>query len=109
MSPIERPSSNTLTRGAKGGAVALVGQAAQLIIQFVGTIVLARLLSPDDFGIFAMLTVFLGIGELIRDFGMPTAALQARSRAASVQRILGNCSAQHRGRLGAAACHTTNR
>jgi len=68
-----------LTRGAKGGAVALAGQAAQLVIQFIGSVVLARLLSPDDFGIFAMLTVFLGIGELIRDFGMPTAALQARN------------------------------
>ncbi|WP_078117964.1 lipopolysaccharide biosynthesis protein [Thiosocius teredinicola] len=75
----ERLKTDTLSKGAKGGAVALVGQGAQLVIQFVGTVVLARLLSPDDFGIFAMLTVFLGIGQLIRDFGMPTAALQARS------------------------------
>lgn len=75
----ERQPTNTLSRGAKGGAVALVGQALQLVIQFVGTVVLARLLSPEDFGIFAMLVVFLGIGELIRDFGMPTAALQARN------------------------------
>ncbi|TVT52989.1 MAG: lipopolysaccharide biosynthesis protein [Azoarcus sp. PHD] len=75
----ERPPASTLVKGAKGGAVALAGQAAQLVIQFVGTVVLARLLSPEDFGVFAMLVVFLGIGELIRDFGMPTAALQAKS------------------------------
>src|SRR5690606_36313262 len=70
---------STLAQGARGGAVALAGQVAQLVIQFVGAVVLARLLSPEDFGIFAMLTVFLGIGALIRDFGMPTAALQARN------------------------------
>lgn len=72
-------SASTLSKGAKGGAIALAGQFAQLLIRFVGAIVLARLLSPEDFGLFAMLAVFIGIGEMIRDFGMPTAALQARN------------------------------
>jgi PST family polysaccharide transporter len=75
----EHQPANTLVRGARGGAMALTGQAIQLVINFAGAVVLARLLSPEDFGIFAMLTVFLGIGELIRDFGMPTAALQAKN------------------------------
>jgi PST family polysaccharide transporter len=74
----ERLETNTLYEGAKGGAVTLAGKATELVIQFVGTVVLARLLSPDDFGVFAMLTVFMGIGVVIRDFGMPTAALQAK-------------------------------
>lgn len=71
--------TGTLSRGAKGGAVTLAGRFGQLLIRFVGAVVLARLLSPEDFGLFAMLTFFIGIGELIRDFGMPTAALQARN------------------------------
>lgn len=79
MSSTGRLATNTLVQGARGGAVALSGQVAQMGISFAGSVVLARLLSPEDFGIFAMLTVFLGIGELIRDFGMPTAALQAKN------------------------------
>lgn len=67
-----------LQRGARGGVVALAGQGMQLVIQFAGTVILARLLSPEDFGLYAMLIVFLGVGVLIQDFGMPTAALQAR-------------------------------
>lgn len=71
--------TDTLSRGAKGGAIALAGRLAQLVIRLAGAVVLARLLSPEDFGLFAMLTVFIGIGDMIRDFGMPTAALQARN------------------------------
>lgn len=48
-------------------------------VQLVGTIVLSRLLAPEDFGLVAMVGVFLILGELLRDFGIPTAALQART------------------------------
>lgn len=72
-------AASTLNKGAKGGAIALLGRFIQLFLHLVGMVVLARLLSPEDFGLFAMLTVFIGIGNLIRDFGMPTAALQARN------------------------------
>lgn len=50
-----------------------------MVVQFIGTIVLARLLSPDAFGLLAMVTVLMGIGSLIRDFGMGTASLQEKS------------------------------
>lgn len=38
-------------------------------INFILTIVLARLLSPEDFGLFAMITVFSNFGMLFKDFG----------------------------------------
>lgn len=38
-------------------------------VSFILTIVLARLLSPDDFGLFAMITVFSSFGMLFKDFG----------------------------------------
>ncbi len=50
-----------------------------MALQFAGTIVLARLLSPDAFGLLAMVTIFMGLGALIRDFGMGTASLQERT------------------------------
>ncbi|MBO0594578.1 lipopolysaccharide biosynthesis protein [Nesterenkonia sp. E16_10] len=47
-------------------------------LQLVGAIVLARLLNPDAYGLIAMVTVLMGLGALIRDFGMGTASLQER-------------------------------
>ena len=45
----------------KGGAVSLIAKGLALIIQFISVVVLARLLSPDDFGIYTMATVFTSI------------------------------------------------
>lgn len=69
--------SQALSQGARGGAITLAGEATKLIVQVAGLLVLSRLLSPEDFGIVAMATVFLALGELLRDFGIPTAALSA--------------------------------
>ena len=41
--------------------------------------VLARLLSPRDFGLVSMVAVFTGILNLFRDFGLSTAAIQRTS------------------------------
>ncbi|WP_244930155.1 lipopolysaccharide biosynthesis protein [Nocardioides sp. W7] len=71
--------SDTLQRGVRGASVTLGGQGALLLIQLAGTIALSRLLSPDDFGLFALVLVFMAFGELLRDMGMPAAALQAKS------------------------------
>lgn len=65
-----------MRRGAIG---TLAGQAARLGVQLITVVVLARLLSPEDFGVFAMVAVAVGIAEIVRDFGLGTAALQAPS------------------------------
>lgn len=70
--------SDAAQRGARGASAISIGQFCKLGIQLAGTVVLSRLLSPADFGLVALVTVFLALGELVRDFGMPTAALQAR-------------------------------
>jgi PST family polysaccharide transporter len=68
-----------LARGARGGGAIVFGQFTKLAIQLTGVMVLSRLLSPDDFGLVAMVAVFLAAGDLFRDFGLPTAALQAKT------------------------------
>ena len=72
-------TSSTLARGVWGAGISMVGQIIVIVIQLLGTIVLSRLLAPADFGLVAMVAVFMAIGALIRDFGMPTAALAAPS------------------------------
>lgn len=45
-------------------------------VQFLVTVVLARLLTPDDFGLIAMLLVFTSIGTLLVDSGFGAALVQ---------------------------------
>ena len=40
---------------------------------------LVRLLSPRDYGLLALVLVVVGVGEILRDFGLSTAAIQAKT------------------------------
>ena len=62
---------------ARGGLVTLGAQGIRIVIQFASTVILARLLSPDDFGLFALVLVVVNAGELVRDFGLTPASIQA--------------------------------
>lgn len=46
---------------------------------FISNIVLARLLSPDDFGCIGMLLVFINISDAIVDGGFDSALIQKRA------------------------------
>ncbi len=67
------------TSGRSAGAVTLLAQLSRIAIQLVSLILLSRILTPDDFGIFAIALVILGVGELVRDAGLTTASIQAKS------------------------------
>ncbi len=71
-------SATALTRGARGGGLTLSGNIAIMVIQFLSVVVLSRMLEPSDFGLVAMANVFIALGNLFRDFGMPMAALQSK-------------------------------
>lgn len=70
------PSSLAHT-AARGAAVTAAGQGVRVGLQLVGLVVLARLLSPSDYGLFAMVVLIIGVGEVFRDFGLSSAAVQA--------------------------------
>ncbi|MDO8121487.1 lipopolysaccharide biosynthesis protein [Isoptericola sp. b490] len=65
-------------RAARGAAVTLTGQAIRIAVQVLSVTVLARLLSPQDYGLLAMVAVIVGVGEIFRDFGLSSAAVQAK-------------------------------
>ncbi|GAB3920786.1 lipopolysaccharide biosynthesis protein [Microlunatus endophyticus] len=74
------PDSGDLgRRAARGASVVYLGQGARLLLQVASTAVLARLLSPTDYGLLAMVMAVVGVGEIFRDFGLSTAAIQADS------------------------------
>jgi len=55
----------------------MLGQAARISVQLLSVVVLARLLDPGAYGLFALALAVVSLGEVFRDFGLSTAAIQA--------------------------------
>ena len=77
----EAPFDTTTTAGlyqrsVRGGVVAVVAQGLTFVLQLGSTIVLARLLSPEDFGLLGMVVAMTGFLSLFRDAGLNVATVQ---------------------------------
>lgn len=57
----------------------VVGQGAKLLLLLANLIVLGRLLTPEEFGVVTVAVAVVGVAELLRDFGLSAAAIQAES------------------------------
>lgn len=68
---------NTATRGVVWSAVE---KFSTIGIQFVMNIIIARILSPSDYGIIGMLAIFLSISQCLVDSGFTSALIQAKNR-----------------------------
>ncbi|MDQ1202928.1 lipopolysaccharide biosynthesis protein [Rhodococcus sp. SORGH_AS_0303] len=64
---------------ARGAAFSFAGQAAKIVVQLLGLVILSRLLGPEEYGLLAMVVAVVGIGELLRDFGLSAAAVQTKT------------------------------
>lgn len=64
---------------ARGAATTLLGQWSKFAVQLASTAILARLLSAEDFGIFAMVLVFSGFAALLSEFGFALASMQSQT------------------------------
>lgn len=60
----------------RGGTVAVASTYASGILQVASAIVLARLLTPEDFGLVAMVILLTGFAPLLIDFGLGDATAQ---------------------------------
>ncbi|MGO8737596.1 lipopolysaccharide biosynthesis protein [Rhodoblastus sp.] len=65
-------------RSVRGGLVNLTSQGAQFLIQSIATVVLARLLTPADFGLVAMVATITGLGQAFADLGLSEATIQRK-------------------------------
>ncbi|MEJ7650100.1 MAG: lipopolysaccharide biosynthesis protein [Nakamurella sp.] len=78
--PPPAPAGDGLgTTASRGAAVTLAAQGVRLVLQVGSLVVLARLLTPAQFGLVAMVTAITGIAEILRDFGLSSAAIQAKN------------------------------
>ncbi len=63
-------------RSVRGGAVTMAAQICKFVLQMGSTVVLARLLVPEDYGLIGMVTVIINFAGLFKDLGLSTATIQ---------------------------------
>ena len=63
----------------RGALVSTAGQGANFVLRIGSMVVLARLLSAEDFGLVGMVIAFTGFLDIFRDFGLSMAAVQRAS------------------------------
>ena len=66
---------NLTTKTAQGVGWAGTSQITRLLLQLGITALLARLLTPNDFGLLAMVVVFTNLVMIFRDFGLSAALI----------------------------------
>ncbi|SMH27737.1 polysaccharide transporter, PST family [Rathayibacter oskolensis] len=80
------PPANLSHKASRGVIQTLGGLWGKTAIQLISTVVLARLLSPSDFGLLAAVTAIVGVADLVRDFGLTGAIIQAKRMTETVWR-----------------------
>jgi O-antigen/teichoic acid export membrane protein len=68
--------TNLKTRTISSGFVTVAAQGAQFLLNLGSIMVLARLLTPQDFGLVAMVTTVMGFLRTFGDAGLSTATVQ---------------------------------
>src|ERR1700722_13587483 len=63
-------------KSVRGGAVTLLGQGLSFALQIGSTVVLARLLTPADYGLQGMVYTLTGFFSLFKDAGLSVATVQ---------------------------------
>lgn len=73
--PSDFNAENLRGKSVRGALATGVAQAAALVLRTGSTVLLARLVSPRDFGLFGMVAAFTGVLSLFRDFGLSLASV----------------------------------
>jgi O-antigen/teichoic acid export membrane protein len=75
----EETHSDFKRKTARGALAAIFGQGTNFVLRMSSMVVMARLLSPRDFGLVGMATAVTGFLVIFQDFGLSAAAIQAPS------------------------------
>jgi O-antigen/teichoic acid export membrane protein len=74
-----KPSNELGRQALRGGVVSVLAGYGIGVLQLVSAIVLARLLTPEDFGLVAIITALTNFAPFLIDFGMGDATKQRSS------------------------------
>ena len=64
------------SRTARGGLVTILSHGLKFALSIVATAILARLLTPHDYGLIGMVVVFTGFVAMFKDLGLSLATVQ---------------------------------
>ena len=81
-------SSSLINKATKGVFWSAIERFSVQGIQFVLSIIIARLLLPSDYGLIAMLSIFLAVAQSFIDSGFSNALIQKQNRTEIVNRAL---------------------
>ncbi len=71
-----RNQSGIGRKSLRGGAISIFARGCNVVIQVGTTLCLARLLSPHDYGLVAIVTALVGFGPMLIDLGTADATVQ---------------------------------
>jgi len=63
-------------RSVRGGALTLSVQGCKFVLQMASTFALARLVTPEDFGLVGMVATIMGFVRIFKDLGLSKATIQ---------------------------------
>jgi len=70
--------TNIGRKAVKGGVIVWGNELFSFFLRIISVSVLARLLKPEDFGLFAMVTALTVFAERFKDLGLADATVQAK-------------------------------
>lgn len=73
---VDCSSTNLKSKTIRGGAVTFIAQGMKVSLSVGSTMLLARLLTPGDFGLISMVTGVTGFVEAFKDAGLSLATIQ---------------------------------
>lgn len=71
-------SSDLERKTAKGGVVLITAQFLRFFIQVISTVILARIISPEGFGLFGMVLVVVTFVNTLKNAGLSEATIQRK-------------------------------
>ncbi len=79
MHPVDAPNESAAAAGrlSGGGQALLLAQGVKFVVRAASAMTLARLLTPDDYGVFGMAATVYGLLSIVRDLGTGAAVQQA--------------------------------
>lgn len=69
-------SRDLLKKSVRGGMTTMIARWTQFVLQLTGTVVLARLLTPNDYGLIGMVYVVVRFAEMFKTAGLSMATVQ---------------------------------
>lgn len=76
--PAANGTRNLGSSAARNAALSIGGQSLRFLLQMASVVILSRLLTETDYGLIGMIWAIIGVGHILKDFGLGAAAIQAR-------------------------------